>query len=205
CVSVYTGIRPGELCALGWEDIDLKNGTMIIRRNLAKDRFTVPKTQAGTNRVIHLIKPAIDALRSQMALTRLSKEHIIDVHLREFGRTEKQKCTFVFQPEVSAKVKNYGDHFTVDSIRQMWDAAVKRAGIRHRKSYQSRHTYACWSLTAGANPAFIANQMGHADAQMVFQVYGKWMSENNNAQVTLLNTLLSEFAPTMPHNEEMKS
>ncbi|EEZ0236233.1 DUF3596 domain-containing protein, partial [Escherichia coli] len=24
CVSVYTGIRPGELCALGWEDIDLK-------------------------------------------------------------------------------------------------------------------------------------------------------------------------------------
>ncbi|EGT6519457.1 tyrosine-type recombinase/integrase, partial [Escherichia coli] len=95
-VSVYTGIRPGELCALGWEDIDLKNGTMIIRRNLAKDRFTVPKTQAGTNRVIHLIKPAIDALRSQMALTRLSKEHIIDVHLREFGRTEKQKCTFVF-------------------------------------------------------------------------------------------------------------
>ncbi|EOM2591375.1 tyrosine-type recombinase/integrase, partial [Escherichia coli] len=32
CVSVYTGIRPGELCALGWEDIDLKNGTMIIRR-----------------------------------------------------------------------------------------------------------------------------------------------------------------------------
>ncbi len=114
-------------------------------------------------------------LRSQMTLTRLSKEHIIDVHLREYGRTEKQKCTFVFQPEVSARVKNYGDHFTVDSIRQMWDAAIKRAGLRHRKSYQSRHTYACWSLTAGANPAFIANQMGHADAQMVFQVYGKWM------------------------------
>lgn len=177
----------------------------MIRRNLAKDRFTVPKTQAGTNRVIHLIKPAIDALRSQMTLTRLSKEHIIDVHLREYGRTEKQKCTFVFQPEVSARVKNYGDHFTVDSIRHMWDAAIKRAGLRHRKSYQSRHTYACWSLTAGANPAFIANQMGHADAQMVFQVYGKWMSENNNAQVALLNTQLSEFAPTMPHNEAMKN
>lgn len=199
------GRLPGELCALGWEDIDLKNGTMMIRRNLAKDRFTVPKTQAGTNRVIHLIKPAIDALRSQMTLTRLSKEHIIDVHFREYGRTEKQKCTFVFQPEVSARVKNYGDHFTVDSIRQMWDAAIKRAGLRHRKSYQSRHTYACWSLTAGANPAFIANQMGHADAQMVFQVYGKWMSENNNAQVALLNTQLSEFAPTMPHNEAMKN
>ncbi|EEW1023166.1 DUF1391 domain-containing protein [Escherichia coli] len=63
------------------------------------------------------------------------------------------------------------------------------------------------SLVCGVfpNPAFIANQMGHADAQMVFQVYGKWMSENNNAQVALLNTQLSEFAPTMPHNEAMKN
>ncbi|HDX3001469.1 TPA: tyrosine-type recombinase/integrase [Escherichia coli] len=37
CVSVYTGVRPGELCALGWEDIDLKNGTMMIRRNVRED------------------------------------------------------------------------------------------------------------------------------------------------------------------------
>lgn len=129
CVSVYTGVRPGELCALGWEDIDLKNGTMMIRRNLAKDRFTVPKTQAGTNRVIHLIKPAIDALRSQMTLTRLSKEHIIDVHLREYGRTEKHKCTFVFQPEVSARVKNYGDHFTVDSLKSERPSGLTQAII----------------------------------------------------------------------------
>ncbi len=39
CVSVYTGVRPGELCALGWEDIDLKNGTMMIRRNLEIHKF----------------------------------------------------------------------------------------------------------------------------------------------------------------------
>ena len=66
----------------------------MIRRNLQKDRFTVPKTQAGTNRVIHLIKPAIDALRSQMTLTRLSKEHIIDVHSESMAE-QKTKCTFV--------------------------------------------------------------------------------------------------------------
>lgn len=82
-LSVYTGIRPGELCALGWEDIDLKAGTMMIRRNLAQDKFTVPKTQAGTNRAIHLIEPAIEALKSQLEITRLGREHVIDVHLRE--------------------------------------------------------------------------------------------------------------------------
>lgn len=102
-LSVYTGIRPGELCALGWEDIDLKAGTMMIRRNLAQDKFTVPKTQAGTNRVIHLIEPAIEALKSQLEITRLGKEHMIDVHLREYGKKEKHKCTFVFLPSVTSR------------------------------------------------------------------------------------------------------
>lgn len=51
------------------------------------------------------------------------------------------------------------------------------------------------------NPNFIANQMGHADAQMVFQVYGKWMEENNLDQIAMLSLKLSDFAPTMPHSD----
>ena len=173
---------------------------MMIRRNFAKGEFTVPKTQAGTNRVIHLIEPAIQALRSQAELTRLGREHSVKVKLREYGRTDTQKCTFVFLPSVTARTLRHGEHFTVDSIRQTWDTAIKRAGIRHRKSYQTRHTYACWSLTAGANPSFIASQMGHADAQMLFRVYGKWMNESNDAQIAILNSKLSSFAPLMPHD-----
>lgn len=66
--------------------------------------------------------------------------------------------------------------------------------------YQTRHTYACWSLSAGANPNFIATQMGHADAQMVYKVYGKWMAEKNTEQVALLNQKLADFAPSLPHD-----
>lgn len=197
-ISVYTGIRPGELCGLAWEDVDLKAGTIMIRRNFAVGEFTVPKTLAGTNRLIYLIGPAIDALRSQAHLTRLSKEHQIKVKGREYGSEDIQKCTFVFLPAITARTQRHGEHMTVDAIRQIWDTTVKRAGIRHRKSYQTRHTYACWSLTAGANPTFIATQMGHADAQMLYQVYGKWMKENDDVQINLLNEKLSEFAPPMP-------
>lgn len=59
--------------------------------------------------------------------------------------------------------------------------------------------YACWSLAAGANPNFIAKQMGHTDSQMIYRVYGSWMAENNQDQVSIINQKLSEFAPSMPH------
>ena len=199
-LAVYTGVRHGELVSLAWEDIDLKAGTMMIRRNhtLTKE-FTLPKTEAGTNRVINLIQPAIDVLRNQAEMTRLGKQYEVEVKLREFGRTEMHPCTFVFNPQIATRNSLAGHHYAVGSINQSWETAMRRAGIRYRKAYQFRHTYACWSLTAGANPNFIAKQMGHSDAQMVYRVYGSWMAENNQDQVIILNQKLSEFAPPMPH------
>lgn len=199
-LAVYTGMRHGELCGLAWEDIDLKAGTLIVRRNYTQTKeFTLPKTEAGTDRVIHLIQPAIDVLKSQAELTRLGHQHQIEVKLREYGRTTTYSCSFVFNPQITDRRGKSGYHYAVSSINRTWESAIKRAGIKHRKAYQSRHTYACWSLAAGANPSFIANQMGHANAQMVYNVYGAWMSDNNQSQVAILNQKLCEYAPSMPH------
>lgn len=200
-LAVYTGVRHGELLSLAWEDIDLKAGTITIRRNYTKlGEFTLPKTEASTNRVIHLIEPALSVLRNQAEMTRLGKQHHIDVQLREYGRTERHDCTFVFNPQLVRRSAQVGYVYKVDSIGDSWDAAIKRAGIRHRKAYQSRHTYACWSLSAGANPSFIASQMGHASAQMVFNVYGAWMADSSSEQIAMLNQRLADFAPQVPQN-----
>lgn len=201
-LAVYTGIRHGELAALAWEDVDLKAGTVTIRRNYTKTgEFTLPKTDAGTDRVVYLIKPAIDALKSQAVLTRLGQKHLVAVKLREYGRTTIHPCTFVFNPQVARVSDRSGYHYAVGSIGTIWDSAIRRAGIRSRNAYQSRHTYACWSLSAGANPTFIASQMGHASAQMVYNVYGKWMPESSSEQVAMLNQKLTDYAPNMPQRD----
>ena len=197
-LALNTGMRHGEICALAWEDIDMKEWTITIRRNLAiKDHFTPPKTESG-NRVIVLTDPAIYALKSQMAYTRMGKQHKIDVHLREFGRTRTDYCTFVFVPRLTARNGKGGEWYAPGSFGATWNEVLKRAGIRHRRAYESRHTFACWALSAGVNPNFIAAQMGHASAQMVYNVYGKWMSDNDADQLSILNKNLTEIAPHMP-------
>ncbi len=74
---------------------------------------------------------------------------------------------------------------------------LKKAGIKHRKAYESRHTFACWALSAGTNPNFVANQMGHASALMIYNLYGKWMSENNLDQMAILHAGFDNGAPLM--------
>ncbi|NCH45435.1 tyrosine-type recombinase/integrase [Cronobacter malonaticus] len=197
-LAINTGMRHGEICALAWEDIDMVNWTITVSRNMAiKDHFTPPKTESG-NRVINLTLPAIEALKSQMAYTRMGKQHHIEVNLREFGRTRMDLCTFVFVPRLTARNGKGGDWYAPGSFGATWNEILKRAKIKHRKAYESRHTYACWALSAGANPNFIASQMGHNSAQMVYSVYGKWMNDNNVDQMSILNANFGGNAPQMP-------
>src|ERR1019366_3566308 len=44
-----------------------------------------------------------------------------------------------------------------------WAPALKRASVRYRYPYQTRHTYASTMLSAGENPLWVAQQMGHRD------------------------------------------
>ncbi|ELI9035821.1 DUF3596 domain-containing protein [Morganella morganii] len=200
-VAFYTGIRHGELSALAWEDIDLEAGTITVRRNWTSVKlFTLPKTDAGTDRVISLLDPAKSALQSQRELTLLRPPVKVSVHLREHGKIRTDKCTFVFDPNLYARGKTEKTNcYSGTSISDIWSRAIRKAGLRHRNAYQTRHTYACWMLAAGANPSFIASQMGHTSAQMIFSVYGNWMQGNNETQVALLNEKLSHNAPQMPH------
>jgi hypothetical protein len=66
---------------------------------------------------------------------------------------------FVFVPP-NRSGKNSG-YFAKNSFAYTWENGLSKAGLRQRHSYQSRHTYVCWSLSAGVNPSFIASQMGH--------------------------------------------
>lgn len=192
-VSVHTGMRPGEVCALAWEDIDLKNGEIHISRSLTnKGLFVPPKTDAG-KRTITLLKPALDALKEQFEITGNNPRQQIIFHHREIGKTEPQNLRFVFSPEKKSSVNE--SFFSKNSISYGWKRGTKLSGIRERNPYQSRHTYACWTLMAGANPSFIASQMGHEDARMMYEVYSKWIGDMNQDQVNMLNNQMPTAVP----------
>jgi integrase len=87
-------------------------------------------------------------------------------------------------------------------MNHSWDSAIRRTGLRYRNPYQSRHTFACWSLAAGANPNFVAAQMGHSTPPMVYEVYGAWMKENDEAQIDMLNKSFNVHAPSMPQRKK---
>ncbi|MDT4822135.1 putative defective protein IntQ [compost metagenome] len=176
-LAVYTGLRPGELCALACEDINLEAGTLQVQRAITRfGTFKVPKT--GKPRTVMLLPPALEACRTLLELAKDRTALSITVYMtRHESRTET--TTPLLSPGTLARKKRVNDWFVPTSWSTKWVAIQKRAQIRSRRAYQTRHTYACWCLTARGNLAFISKQMGHKDFTMLVEVYAKWMDDES--------------------------
>lgn len=149
-----TGLRPGELQALEWEHIDWKRGAARIIQNQVAGLIKSPKTAAG-KRDVELNEEAIAALRAQQ---------LISGHLGI---------------RVWLNPRTLAPWSTDAQVRKTaWLPIMARAGIPYRNPYQIRHTYASTLLTAGANPWYVAQQLGHEDVEMVFRTYGKFIGED---------------------------
>lgn len=83
-------------------------------------------------------------------------------------------------------------HYSMHSISSLWNTTIRPSGVRRRRPYQT--TYACWMLSAGANPAFIVNQMGHENAEMVYKVYSAWINALGGDQIAFLNQRIGGYS-----------
>lgn len=150
--ALWTGLRTSELVALDWGDVDwLRTRVRVSRAWTQGGEPESPKTRAG-ERDVTLLPPALEALEAQKAHTWL-------------------RGAEVFQNPRT------GERWAGDQpIRKtLWAHALRRAGVRYRRPYQTRHTYASMMLSAGENPRWVADQMGHRDLAMLFRVYGRWI------------------------------
>jgi integrase len=51
----------------------------------------------------------------------------------------------------------------------------KKAELRIRTMYQTRHTFATLMLSAGENPNWISRTMGHTSIEMLFKKYSGYI------------------------------
>jgi len=170
--AFWTGLRTSELVALEWGDIDWINNTVRVWQALtqAAEEKEEPKTRAG-DRYVKILPPAMKALLAQ------------------------KKHTFLMNGSVFFNPL-YGKPWEGDqAIRKLaWIPALRRAKVRYRYPYQTRHTYASMMLSANESVVWVANQMGHADIRVVLTKYARWIEgKEPNAGYNAIKMFASDF------------
>ncbi|MFT4426390.1 Arm DNA-binding domain-containing protein [Enterobacter hormaechei] len=157
--AIQTGLRSSELCALRWRDIDFVEKTAHVQSASVSGVTKGTKTKAGTRKV-ELTEEAMIALNDQKPFSFMK-----DGCVFEDPKTNK--------PWASA-----------DAIRKKaWVPTLRKAGIRYRNPYQTRHTFATKMISQGVNLFWLAGQMGHKGPEMLFRHYGRYLKEYDGKSV----------------------
>jgi len=64
--------------------------------------------------------------------------------------------------------------------RTLWIPALKKAGVKYRNPYQTRHTYASMMLSAGENLLWVSKQMGHKDSTITAKTYARFLERSDD-------------------------
>lgn len=151
--AIETGLRSSELCALRWRDIDFIQKTAHVQNASVAGITKGTKTKAGTRKV-ELTNEAMHALLSQKPFSFM-------------------KDSTVFEDPKTGKA-----WAGADAIRKKaWVPTLRKAGIRYRNPYQTRHTFATCHISQGVNLFWLAAQMGHKGPEMLFRHYGSYLEE----------------------------
>ena len=180
--AFQTGMRPEEIIALRWGDVDWNSKTVRVER--AKTfKGTVKAVKTGEERDVDLSPRALTAL------------------------TRMKKHTFMLRAEVFQNpVTGRPWHDERSQREHYWNPALLRCGIRRRRAYATRHTYATRMVMGGAKPAYVANQLGHS-LQVLYTTYARWIDgADKGGEASKLASILGEFGPNLaPTQDQDKS
>ncbi|MDI7398444.1 DUF3596 domain-containing protein [Cronobacter dublinensis] len=159
-----SGLRSSELCAIRWSDIDFIGKTAHIHAASVVGMIKGTKTKAGTRKV-ELNDEALVALHAQKKFTLM-------------------KSDFIFSdPKTGEPWAN------ADAIRKKaWVPTLRKAGVRYRNPYQTRHSYATQHISQGVNLFWLAGQMGHKGPEMLFRHYGSYLADYDGYTTRIKNS-----------------
>lgn len=165
-ISLYTGLRIGEVCALKWNDIDFENKCIKVShtlqrvyedKNKSKILYDKPKTKKSI-RTIPMAKVLYDKLKS------ISKQYSKDA----FVLTGEEKY-----------IEPLGYRYTYKKI-------LENCGIEYKKYHQLRHTFATRCIAVGMDIKSLSEILGHANVSITLNIYVHSSFETKNKFINKL-------------------
>lgn len=152
-IAFYTGMRSGEIIGLKKSDIDFEKNIIRVQRTRSRFGESTPKTKYSIRDI-----PIISLLLPYL-------KELYNLHDYEYllvtQYNKPYKTTNVFQ-------------------EQFWKPALKELNIEYRRPYNARHAYATNMLyNQLVSPVQLAQLLGHANTQMVYDVYVNYLDSFN--------------------------
>ena len=159
-VTVFTGLRQGEVLGLTWDCVDFENSVLLINKQQSylkrTKEFVYMSLKNGKARALTVADEVMDALRQQQ-----EKQHQWEIAA---GSAWSNPMQLVFTNEL-------GEHVSNKTLYNRFKRLMKANGFDDLRYHSLRHTFAVSSLRAGDDIKTVQENLGHATAGFTLSTY----------------------------------
>lgn len=171
-ISLYTGLRIGEICALTWEDIDFNYQILHVRHTIARIKNDNKDTTVKTKLVID--EPKTKASKRDIPIPML-----LMVVLNKYRETSNSQYV-VSENEhfVSPRTYEYRYHKLLNTCK-----------IAPINFHALRHTFASRCVEVGVDIKSLSEILGHCDSSITLNTYVHTSMSQKRSQLNKLNAV----------------
>jgi len=176
-LCLHTGLHVGELCALTWRDIDLRENILHVRSTMQRLRDHAPSAAAKT-------KIVVGAPKSHCSLRDIPLPETLASLLRKFAQDQNPDAYFLS-----------GSKSIVVEPRAMqyrFRSYLKQSGISALPFHALRHTFASNWVEKGLEVKCLSQILGHSSIKITLDRYMHTPMELKRDQMEQMGNL---FAP----------
>jgi integrase len=183
-LALTTGMRQGELLGLKWQDIDLDNGALQVRRTIGRVRGqgfveSEPKSAKG-RRHIALAPSTTNALRRH----------------RERQFAERLTAGMVVGGESFVFCNGLGRPIEPQNLLyRSFHKLLQRADLPRMRFHDLRHSAASLLLSMGIHPKVVQELLGHSQISLTLDTYSHVLPGLQRQAVDDLGALLATERP----------
>lgn len=164
-ITLYTGVRIGELLALEWTDIDFHSGLLYINKSCHDGKtdnntfgriIETPKTNSS-KRVIPIPKQLLPLLRDM-----------------------KKRCSGKYV------ISNNGKIISVRTYQRRFSILLQNLNIKHRGFHVLRHTFATRALECGMDVKTLSEILGHKSPTITLNRYVHSMLDHKKNMMNIV-------------------
>lgn len=162
-LSLYTGLRIGEVCALKWENLDLSRGMILVEKTMSRiyigEEETGKKSGKPRRTRIEISSPKTENSRREIPLPGFLQEYLRNEQRERHQYPEYYVLTGTQRP---MEPRNYSYHFY----------KVRRdLGLVKCNYHMLRHTFATKCVEAGFDMKTLSEILGHSNVSTTLNLY----------------------------------
>ncbi|MFA0815985.1 MAG: tyrosine-type recombinase/integrase [Anaerofustis sp.] len=181
-IALGTGARQGELLALRWKDIDMKDKTLRITKTLSKVKIeesyeyiiTKPKTKKSV-RTVPIPDSVIPVLQDWKIKQTL----------------EKIRSAELYEDNGLVFCTNTGRPVDRRNLLRAHGRILAHAGVEYKKFHAYRHTYATELFNKGVSLKTVSSLLGHSSIKITADIYTFVLEKIKTDEVSKINEMFA--------------